>query len=463
MSSNADESDSDNEWSPGQLRRENNRARAERLQQRTERLQRINRELDDEATDDKDDEDPSEPSDYVDDTDDDDWNSDSEDDEENGEEDDEEGGQEGDEPGASSDTPAPAPQQTGSKRPRSPESPPPLPFEDETEVRPPPGMPSPPENLNCPVCLELVSPPVLQCNEGHLLCGECFENVCRKSGGPRARCPTCRVVFPPQPARNRAIENMLPAWYKPCPHTGCTARFPRTERGGKDYELHVTELCPKIPVPCGFPRCACRSFPMDALHRHYEEEHGDEIHEDFDGYLKIKLTDLGNPMRFKSSYTSGRMNNFYEIRLCREDHGNRLPVHSQMTKTIFVTIVCFSQKYDAPGCLLVQQFYVGPDAGGTPPYNAMKKSGDIELIHKSTDQESLCIAEWKTTSGPLKARTISGLMEARRCGNIEGVCSKASRCGATAIYLPSALSWYPYDPEKGEFILELEGCMTQEL
>ena len=41
--------------------------------------------------------------------------------------------------------------------------------------------------LECPICFELSRPPVYQCPEGHIICGNCRPRV--------TRCPVCRFVF----------------------------------------------------------------------------------------------------------------------------------------------------------------------------------------------------------------------------------------------------------------------------
>ena len=41
--------------------------------------------------------------------------------------------------------------------------------------------------LECPICFELSRPPVYQCPEGHIICGNCRPRV--------SRCPVCRFVF----------------------------------------------------------------------------------------------------------------------------------------------------------------------------------------------------------------------------------------------------------------------------
>ena len=49
--------------------------------------------------------------------------------------------------------------------------------------------------LECPVCLDHITPPMKQCVKGHLVCNECFPRL--------PHCPTCRS--PMNQERNLAI------------------------------------------------------------------------------------------------------------------------------------------------------------------------------------------------------------------------------------------------------------------
>ena len=52
--------------------------------------------------------------------------------------------------------------------------------------------------LECPVCLDHITPPVKQCVKGHLVCNECFPRL--------PHCPTCRS--PMNQERNLAVEQI---------------------------------------------------------------------------------------------------------------------------------------------------------------------------------------------------------------------------------------------------------------
>ena len=52
--------------------------------------------------------------------------------------------------------------------------------------------------LECPVCLDHITPPVKQCVKGHLVCNECFPRL--------PHCPTCRSAMNQE--RNLAVEQI---------------------------------------------------------------------------------------------------------------------------------------------------------------------------------------------------------------------------------------------------------------
>ena len=59
--------------------------------------------------------------------------------------------------------------------------------------------------FNCPVCLTLPACDIYQCNEGHLICMDCYNKLKTKSP---ILCPTCRTTLPRVPIRNRAAEQV---------------------------------------------------------------------------------------------------------------------------------------------------------------------------------------------------------------------------------------------------------------
>ena len=69
------------------------------------------------------------------------------------------------------------------------------------------------ENLECPVCLNYLVPPIYQCSNGHVICNSCRPRV--------NRCPTCKVKFINN--RNLILEKVFDFCRFPCRHKeyGC--------------------------------------------------------------------------------------------------------------------------------------------------------------------------------------------------------------------------------------------------
>ena len=77
-------------------------------------------------------------------------------------------------------------------------------------------MEADPPKYECPVCFELLFPPVLQCKNGHLLCKNC---VTRNDN-----CPTCQVSMFRDvigQIRNLEVEKIVETVHQGCPFDGC--------------------------------------------------------------------------------------------------------------------------------------------------------------------------------------------------------------------------------------------------
>ena len=72
-------------------------------------------------------------------------------------------------------------------------------------------------DLECPVCMEYMVPPIKLCTNGH--------NICSKCRGTVQRCPICRAEF--SVTRNVALENIVRRQKYPCANrqNGCRDRF----------------------------------------------------------------------------------------------------------------------------------------------------------------------------------------------------------------------------------------------
>jgi len=74
------------------------------------------------------------------------------------------------------------------------------------------------EQLECPVCMEYMLPPITLCGNGHNICSSCKQKI--------KNCPTCREPF--FQIRNRTLEKLAVRVECPCPNKphGCTLTFP---------------------------------------------------------------------------------------------------------------------------------------------------------------------------------------------------------------------------------------------
>jgi len=98
--------------------------------------------------------------------------------------------------------------------------------------------------FECPVCMDYMLPPYLQCSAGHLVCGSCRPKI--------QHCPTCRGSVPS--IRNLAMEKIANSVMFPCKfsHTGCSSFFVHTEK------IEHEETCEFRPYQCPCPGASCK-------------------------------------------------------------------------------------------------------------------------------------------------------------------------------------------------------------
>ena len=100
------------------------------------------------------------------------------------------------------------------------------------------------QELKCPICLDLVSAPVLMCKNEHLFCGPCLDELVRK--GCNRVCPTCKDAIPQKPLRApRLVDTLLQRVPLRCIYDGC----PQTSIPKLEYEAHKRG-CPHSPAVC---------------------------------------------------------------------------------------------------------------------------------------------------------------------------------------------------------------------
>lgn len=98
--------------------------------------------------------------------------------------------------------------------------------------------------FECPVCLEYMLPPYLQCQAGHLVCGNCRPKL--------QCCPTCRG---PTPAvRNLGLEKIANTVKFPCKfaQSGCALSFHHYEK------VEHEDVCEFRPYLCPCPGASCK-------------------------------------------------------------------------------------------------------------------------------------------------------------------------------------------------------------
>ncbi|CAI5449504.1 unnamed protein product [Caenorhabditis angaria] len=98
--------------------------------------------------------------------------------------------------------------------------------------------------FECPVCLEYMLPPYMQCQSGHLVCSNCRPKL--------QCCPTCRGPTPS--VRNLGLEKIANTVRFPCKfsNSGCALNFHHYEK------VEHEELCEYRPYSCPCPGASCK-------------------------------------------------------------------------------------------------------------------------------------------------------------------------------------------------------------
>lgn len=114
--------------------------------------------------------------------------------------------------------------------------------------------------LECPVCMEYMSPPISVCESGHSICDQCRPKL--------PVCPTCRKPFLSS-TRNIALESIADGLEYPCRNEGCFEIFPLQIIG-----LHQA-VCPYRSFEC--PLCqgshCLWKGPLSLMKKHVMEMH----------------------------------------------------------------------------------------------------------------------------------------------------------------------------------------------
>lgn len=124
------------------------------------------------------------------------------------------------------------------------------------------------EQLGCPVCYKLMSPPIFQCNEGHTICSKCEPRV--------QLCPLCRGKMPKEARiRNLALEQAASDVKVECSFDQCDVKMKFC-----DMKAHQQQ-CGWRPIRC--LKCRVMECPGDIftgskeeIIKHLEEQHSEQ-------------------------------------------------------------------------------------------------------------------------------------------------------------------------------------------
>eukprot|EP00095_Tigriopus_kingsejongensis_P006901 snap_masked-scaffold126_size328755-processed-gene-1.5 protein:Tk06901 transcript:snap_masked-scaffold126_size328755-processed-gene-1.5-mRNA-1 annotation:"e3 ubiquitin-protein ligase siah1b" len=113
--------------------------------------------------------------------------------------------------------------------------------------------------LECPVCLDHITPPIKQCLKGHLVCSDCFPRL--------NHCPTCRGNMSEE--RNLAMEQVSHLLQYPCRYhpMGCKEAFSLAKKAAHEKD------CPYLQLKCPFHgQCAFNGSLAEVV-PHLKAEH----------------------------------------------------------------------------------------------------------------------------------------------------------------------------------------------
>jgi len=115
--------------------------------------------------------------------------------------------------------------------------------------------------FDCPVCFDYVFPPILQCQNGHLVCSNCRQKL--------SCCPTCRVPISSN-IRNLPMEKLASAMMFPCKYvsSGCTLNLHFKEK------IEHENICEMKPYQCPCPGSSCKWYGrLDQVMNHLMHQH----------------------------------------------------------------------------------------------------------------------------------------------------------------------------------------------
>lgn len=120
--------------------------------------------------------------------------------------------------------------------------------------------------LECPVCLEIAAPPVLQCEGGHHVCTNCRKQV--------TLCPLCKRCM--SRTRNYAVEAMVERMPLPCRYRadGCSKTMCQRDKAAHENTCHFrTYIC--------FVHDCKEAHSLRGMRFHLKTSHSRLISEDY--------------------------------------------------------------------------------------------------------------------------------------------------------------------------------------
>jgi len=114
------------------------------------------------------------------------------------------------------------------------------------------------QELECPICFNTCTAPILTCENGHIICKECRKNV--------SSCPSCRKPF--NGTRNLFAENFISTYSQPCHFKQDGCDFLRWK--GENMKPHEAN-CMFRPINCIV--CGETDLPYKSLISHLTTIH----------------------------------------------------------------------------------------------------------------------------------------------------------------------------------------------
>lgn len=116
--------------------------------------------------------------------------------------------------------------------------------------------------FECPICFDYATPPIYQCQNGHLVCQGCSSKI--------THCPTCRVLISKPSIRNLQLDRLANTFQFPCKYNfnGCQWKSYWFKK--REHE----ENCDFISYSCPCPGTACKwTGLLSEVMPHLSEHH----------------------------------------------------------------------------------------------------------------------------------------------------------------------------------------------